>query len=179
MNIKITGFLVVFFLFISMPFSLHAQDEANSETAIKDAMNLSNEGKYNEAIEKLQLIISQQSGVQGLSAHEHLGFIYFKTKQYPYAISEFEQSIAINKDAAMAYYYLGLIYEAKAINEKNLPTGHDLLKKALQDWEEFLRSSDLPGEITGSHNNMGVTPADKQKFAKRHIRMIKEELENE
>lgn len=179
MNIKSTSFLFVLLLSMSMPLNLYSQDENSSETGLKDAMNLSNVGKFSEAIEKLQLLIKQQPDAQGLLAHEHLGFVYFKAKQYDNALNEFEQITRTNADSTISYYYLGLIYEARAIKNTDPGSSKEEKRKALRSWEEFLRCSALPQDTTEAHKNRIMAPADRRKFAQRHIHMLEEELGNE
>ena len=161
-----------------MPLNLYSQDENGSEAALQGAMSLSNEGKFSEAIEKLQLIIKQQQDAQNSVIHEHLGFVYFKAKQYDNALNEFEQIIKINSDSTISYYYLGMIYEARAIKDTDPASSKEQKKKALRSWEEFLRCSALPQGTSETHKNM-MAPADREKFAKRHIHMLEEELEDE
>jgi len=56
-----------------------------------------------------------------------------------------------------------LIYEAQALNEADANRARDLRNKALQNWEEFVRTAE-------------PDRADKIETAKKHISMIKEKI---
>ncbi|MCB4792891.1 MAG: hypothetical protein LHV68_13560 [Elusimicrobia bacterium] len=174
---KIKSFFVVltFLLTVLSGFCL-AQE---NEDGIKDAMVLSNSGKSGQAVEKLKQIIGQRQGQEKSTAQMHLGFVYFKDRQFDNALNEFTGVLTVDKDRTLAYYYLGLIYEAKALSETDLQSSKEQKLKALQAWQEFLRCAAITEKKAEAHKNRGMNKENDLKLAERHIQMLKEMLGNE
>jgi len=81
------------------------------------ARNLKEEGKYDEAIAKLQGVLKQYP--RDRVVRNELGRIYFLQKQYSDAVREFETTLSIDPEDLQAHYNLMLCYnglgdEAKA-----------------------------------------------------------------
>ena len=81
------------------------------------ARDLKEEGKYNEAIAKLQNVLKQYP--RDRVVRNELGRIYFLQKKYTDAVKEFETTLSIDPEDLQAHYNLMLCYnglgdEAKA-----------------------------------------------------------------
>ena len=81
------------------------------------ARNLKEEGKYNEAITKLQSVLRQYP--RDRVVRNELGRIYFLQKKYSDAVQQFEYTLTIDPEDLQAHYNLMLCYnglgdEAKA-----------------------------------------------------------------
>jgi tetratricopeptide (TPR) repeat protein len=81
------------------------------------ARDLKEEGKYDEAIAKLQSVLKQYP--RDRVVRNELGRIYFLQKQYTNAVKEFEITLGIDPEDLQAHYNLMLCYnglgnEAKA-----------------------------------------------------------------
>ena len=60
--------------------------------------------------------------------HYNLGVFYTKNKEYPRAIAEFEKTIELNPEDALAYFNLGFIYAEHFANRK----------KAIKRFQQYL-----------------------------------------
>ena len=179
MNKKYISLLFVLAVFVFVPLNLYSHDENNENPALKEAMSLSKKGKFNDAIEKIQILIKQHDGGKNTILRLHLGFVYFKAKQYDNSLAEFNQVLSENKDLAAPYYHTGLIYEAMAIGEKEIASKTKYRKMALETWKEYLRRSSMTEDKTKEHKISLKRKKDHVKFAKRHIKELSEELGNE
>ena len=66
--------------------------------------------------------------------HYNLGVFYSKNKEYPRAIAEFEKTIELNPEDALAYFNLGFIYaEHFEDRKKAIERFHQYLKLAKKD----------------------------------------------
>jgi tetratricopeptide (TPR) repeat protein len=171
--------LLIFVMFSVVPTNLYSQGENKEEPALMEAMKLSKKGKFTQAIEKIQLLIKQHDGDKNLVYHLHLGFVYFKAKQYDNSLSEFNQVLAIDKDFAVPYYHVGLIYEAMALVEKDKAEKVKYKKTALENWKEYLRCSSMPEDKTKEYKFSLKKKKEHINFANRHIKELTEELVNE
>jgi Flp pilus assembly protein TadD len=86
------------------------------------ARNLKEEGKYDQAIAKLQSVLKQYP--RDRVVRNELGRIYFLQKKYSDAVQEFETTLSIDPEDLQAHYNLMLCYnglgdEAKAEAHKN------------------------------------------------------------
>jgi Flp pilus assembly protein TadD len=72
------------------------------------ARNLKEEGKYEDAIFKLQSVLKQYP--RDRVVHNELGRIYFLQKKYSDAVREFEATLAIDPEDLQAHYNLMLCY---------------------------------------------------------------------
>jgi tetratricopeptide (TPR) repeat protein len=73
------------------------------------ARNLKEEGKYEDAIFKLQSVLKQYP--RDRVVHNELGRIYFLQKKYSDAVREFEATLAIDPEDLQAHYDLMLCYK--------------------------------------------------------------------
>jgi tetratricopeptide (TPR) repeat protein len=72
------------------------------------ARNLKEEGKYDEAIKKLQSVLKQYP--RDRVVRNELGRIYFLQKKYQDAVKEFEVTLSIDPEDLQAHYNLMLCY---------------------------------------------------------------------
>ncbi|MFH1369440.1 MAG: tetratricopeptide repeat protein [Elusimicrobiota bacterium] len=143
---------------------------------IKDAMDLAGAGKYDEAAEGLNRLISQKPEAENLEARLSLGLVYYKMKRYDNALEEFGKSISISPDNPMAYYFMGMIYEQKAVGSAN-GTTRALKQKALDAWQKYLDSSAKPANSSlSAYKHAGISKKGCVKRAKKHIKVLKGEL---
>lgn len=144
---------------------------------LKDAMEMSRNGKHEEAIAAINKIILEDSS--NIQAHISLGLVYYKMKQYDNSLNEFSKTIDIKKESPMAYYFTGLIYEEKAMAVSGAEA-KNLKRKALDAWQNYLAiSENSTQETSESHRHIGITKKESIQSAKKHIKVLKEELENE
>jgi tetratricopeptide (TPR) repeat protein len=153
---------------------LYAADMNDRTLIVRDAMQLAHQGKHDEAIARLQEFIRQTNDADTASVHLHLGFIYSRLDQYENALREFSRTVELDPISPMAYYFMGMIYEAKAIGN-NRVTIREMERKALEAWKKFVSCAD---KVTQSRTN-GMTREESIKRAQRHILMLSEELSDE
>ena len=168
----------MFILFGFVSLYVYANKVDKQVLSLKDVMQLAKNGKYNEAIEEIKQIIKQKPDKENVEAHLGLGLIYYKIKQYENALDEFVKTAEIKRNSPMAYYFMGLIYEKKAISEIDKMTAKDMKRKALKAWQNYL-GCDHKKEMKEAHRNIGITVKESIKRAKRHIKMLQEDLDNE
>ncbi|HZR57980.1 MAG TPA: tetratricopeptide repeat protein [Terriglobales bacterium] len=84
-----------------------AATSSNPRSSIfADAHRLMQQGKYDDAIERLQSLATQNPKTEGL--HHELGAAYYKKGNYPKAAEEFKQAIEAKPDDREAVQLLGL-----------------------------------------------------------------------
>lgn len=179
MRKNVTGFLIMLMLCGALPQYLLAHNSAEHDLSLKDAMGLARARKYDEAIAEIQQLIQKKQDTGTIVEHQHLGFVYFRARQYNNAIDEFSKTIAMEKNSPMAYYFMALIYEKKAINSKNRGDEQDLESKALQAWRDFMTYSGPSRIRPESHRNIGISVKESIRRAERHIRLLEEGLRHE
>jgi hypothetical protein len=146
------------------------------EPSIRDAMRLSREGKTTEAVALLKEMIRQKSRRRGEGSPFAPRFRLFQGKKHDEALAEFDRTIAIDKDTPLAYYFKGLIYEAKAKNDK---ANEDLYEsKALEAWNNVLETSERVKDRPRKPRK-GITVEKAVEQAKEHVAKLKEELRDE
>jgi tetratricopeptide (TPR) repeat protein len=177
MRKMVVSFLCGLFLLGISPLHGHAQEAGSPDPALREAMQLANDGKYTEAIDEIKLIIQRQPGTEDIHAHLSLGLVYFKSKQYGHALDEFQKTISIRKETPMAYYFTGLIYEMNALGEIDRTARNSLKMRALESWQNYLeyRSKIKPK----AHKDGKIIVKDGIGLAKRHIKRLKEDLSHE
>jgi tetratricopeptide (TPR) repeat protein len=153
---------------------IFAADEKSSNALLKEAQALGSQGKYQEAIEKTKQAIEEKKVANNKRAHQYLGLMYFKTEQYDNSLSEFDQVIKTDEDSPMAYYFMALIYEAKALKEPAGPAASELKSNALLSWEKYLKYSEQRKTLSAAHENLGISLDKSVKQARKHIKMLKE-----
>lgn len=144
--------------------------------SVGEAMDLARNGKPDDAIREIRAIIAQNPAADNIEARLSIGLIYFKTGQYDNALAEFSAVASLRHDNPMAYYFMGMIYEQKALG---LPNGdaRAMKQKALDAWQNYLSTSEnTPPNAPERHRHIGVSKADSIKSAKKHIEVLREEL---
>jgi len=175
---KVSLFLAMAVLLLSgIALYVYSKEVSEQSCPFKEAMQLANDGKCDEAITLIKQTIKEKRDAESKGAHLNLGLVYYKAKQYDNALDEFVKTVEMNKKSPMAYYFMGLIYEAKAVEENDLKTKKDLQNSALKAWENYLSYSN--GKRPESHRNIGITVEESHKRAKQHIATLKEELHHE
>ncbi len=93
-------------------------------------------GKYQEAIEQIDLVINDQSieAKDRALARIALGDIYQLQKKWQEAIPEYEKAISLNPDPARAYFNIGLAQFMSALSKFSLLSFQEL---GTQDRERF------------------------------------------
>lgn len=179
MHRKIMTIIFIGAIFGTMPGIVCAKEKENALPSLKDAMNLSRHGKTGEAIDIIKKLMAQSTEENNIDAQLALGFVYFKAKQYDAAVDEFKKSIAVSKDNLMALYFTGLIYEKKAkAGDISPEISRELKEKALESWKNYLAISET-AKIKKLHKHLHLTKKESIKRAKKHIAVLKGELENE
>lgn len=140
-------------IFIGMVSAVQAAGSV--EENLKQAIQLSNQGRKEEAVQILQGL-----GVQNPSDDRVflcLGLIYRSLQRYDDAIRAFERAVSI-KASGEGYYSLGLLYEGKAIGDES--GARHWVEKAKAAWTSFLR----------------MNPADSKKaeVAARHLKNLED-----
>ena len=177
MKKRIIGLSFVCILFLALPFIMQAKECCKDNPDIKEAMEMSRNGRNEEAVTAINTIIQQDPG--SIQAHISLGLVYYKMKQYDNSLDEFSKTIALRKESPMAYYFTGLIYEEMAMAVSGSEV-KNLKRKALDSWQNYLEISERSGqEPSESHRHIGITKKESILSAKKHIKVLKEELENE
>jgi len=123
-----------------------------SEEQIREALDLANQGKKTEAIQKFQTLATENPNDPRI--HLSLGLLYQSTDQDDQAIEQLEQADRL-KPSPEASFALGHLYEAKLMTTKN-PTYKEKAKAA---WQTFL--------------NLAPSQADhRRKVAEKHLRRL-------
>jgi tetratricopeptide (TPR) repeat protein len=175
---KTRNILIIMFLFCFVPLYAQAQQGKQSLT-IRSAMKLDESGKHSEAVEALKNIISQNPEPKNMQAHLSLGLIHFREGEYYDALDNFSKSVAIKSDNPMAYYFMGMIYEKKALGTSNWAVAKEMKTKALQSWQNYITCVDSKKVTPDAHRNIGITIKEGIRRAKKHIEILKEGLRDE
>ena len=170
-------FSIAFAMFMFCFALLFAQD--NKLLTVKDAMQMDKQGNHDEAIELVKQIISKNPETENSQAHMSLGMIYFRDGQYDNAIEEFGKAIAIKKKSPMAYYFLGLLYEKKALGTPDTAETQLMKRKALVSWQNYTICVDSSNIRPDGHENIDVTVSEAIRRAGKHIEILKGGLRNE
>jgi tetratricopeptide (TPR) repeat protein len=179
MRMKRAAFLGVAAMIAAFGVSGYTFDKHNEDPAMREAMQLGKEGKYAEAIEAAKKVVMQKASPEKKQPHIFLGLMYFKTRQYDDALNEFSYTLTLDKNSPMAYYFLGLTYEAKAVESSDRTAVKLLKRKALESWENYTKFSRLKKPVEAHHRNLGITVQKSRESADKHIMMLKEELGDE
>lgn len=154
---KTTSKLLFLFMFSN---TILFANPPEKEQKLKEAIALSNKGKYEDALSILKFLAGENSNDERLFLS--MGFIYQTIGNTNDALSSFEKAVQI-KPSENGYYSLGLLYEAKAIQELNNKNSLQTLKKALASWNDFV--------------NLNSKDTKKVEVATRHIKNIKEQIQ--
>jgi tetratricopeptide (TPR) repeat protein len=158
---------------------VHAHEPAGRDPALQAAMNLGKEGKFAEAIEAAERIVQQKKGAPDKYIHVFLGLMYYKTKQLDNALNEFSYTLVLDKNSPMAYYFLGLTFEAKALASTDVTAIRLMKRKALESWQNYMKFSVLRKHAPEYHRNIGISVQKSHESAEKHIKVLKEALGDE
>lgn len=115
--ISVLGVLLMSFL-ILMP---ARAEQGKPLLTLKQAMELDKHGKFNEAVEAIKQIIDQNPAQDKSKAYMSLGLVYFRNGDNENALTAgFLKTVEVKKENAMAYYFMGMIYEKKRFLLQNL-----------------------------------------------------------
>ena len=139
--------------------------EDSDSGSIREAIRLSKNGDYQGAITIFNELLKKDDYMKNPAIHFHLGLAYYSSGQYNEALKAFITTETLDQTKGLPYYFTGLIYEAKALSEKDPQQVRALKTKALASWQDFLRFAD-------------ADKRDKNKIpvAEKHISLLKEEL---
>lgn len=121
--------LALFLGIINWTFS---QDQEKIKSDLKEGMELINQNKLEEALEKFEKVIELDSTGIGGVAHNEIGYIYLKSKDSANALLWFNKSIGINPR-----------YPKPRINKAITYITSNDLEKAIISLDEFI--NELPG----------------------------------
>lgn len=167
---------VLIMLLLSCSIVIPAQAGQGKLLTLKQAMELDKNNKFKESVEAIKQIIDQNSAQDKAKAYFSLGLVYFRNADYENALSGgFLKTVEIKKENPMAYYFMGMIYEKKALSTSKPDLEKDMKSKALEAWQNYLKyAGDNPSY---PHNNIGVSPQESIKRAKNHVDMLQEGLQ--
>lgn len=137
--------------------------ENNDEGSIKEAIEMCNQGNYKGAIDIFAGLLQKNVNSGNANLHYNLGLAYYSSGIYDLALKEFAVTQKLDKSNYMTSYFMGLIYESKALKDKDANHAKILKTKALSAWAEFLDSAD-------------PVKTEKIAIAQKHIDTLKEEL---
>jgi tetratricopeptide (TPR) repeat protein len=162
-----------------VPPAVHAVEARQRDPILQAAMNLVKEKNYAAAIDMVTQSLAQGKLADTYEAHLFLGAAYYKSKQYDNAGMEFDKTVAIDKTSRMSYWFLGHIYEAKAL-KTTVPDEQVALKtKALEAWQNFLQYPRSTDALPLSQKHIGISVEESTEQAKKHIKMLEGELHHE
>ncbi len=160
--------------------AVYAQPQGRPSPTLKDAVAMARDGRCDEAIELIKKIISQNPPQENKEAYLSMGVVYFKCKKYDNALNAFESAAGIMKESPMAYYFIGMIYEKKAVGETERDAARLMKQKALDAWQLYLTySGKTEMKSLGSHRNACVTVENGVATAKKHVKLLTEDLSND
>jgi tetratricopeptide (TPR) repeat protein len=81
------------------------------KTAFSDAVTLSNEGKFDEAIAKFNEVVAKVP--KCTECQTNIGAVYFKKKDYDQSEAAYKKAIEVNPQSAEAYMGLANVYNAQ------------------------------------------------------------------
>lgn len=162
-NISKKGIVLIISLVLLFPLALSGED--NDIGSVREAIRLSKNGDYQGAINIFNELLKKDDYMKNPAVHFHLGMAYYSSGKYDEALKEFIATASLDPTKNMPYYFTGLIFEAKALSEKDPQQVRALKTKALASWQDFLQFAD--------HDKR-----DKSKIAiaEKHINLLKEEL---
>jgi tetratricopeptide (TPR) repeat protein len=173
----VVGLIVLVFLSGALSLYVYANKNDKPVPTLKDAMALARQGKPAEAVEIIKQIINL--GPDNTQNHLSLGLVYFNSSQYDNALTEFTKTTDMNKNSPMAYYFMGLIFEKKALVETGAANAKDYKKKAIVAWQNYIGCDRSAIKIPEGHKNIGISLKESIRRAKRHIEVLQEDLRND
>lgn len=82
------------------------KDRIGAYEKFSDAMSDSQHGRYQESIEKLNVVLKTEPN--STPAHYLQGLNYYRQKMFPEAITELEKTVQLSPDYALAFFNLGM-----------------------------------------------------------------------
>lgn len=155
------GILLILSILLLLPVVLPAED--NDSGSIREAIRLSKNGDYQGAISIFNELLKKDDYMKNPAVHFHLGMAYYSSGKYNEALNEFTTTGNLDPTREMPYYFIGMIYEAKALAETDPLKAKELKNKAIVAWDNFLKYADADKK-------------DKIKIAEKHLNLLKEEL---
>jgi len=171
---KIKASLVLLTLALFCP-ALPAAQQGRKLPTIKEAMELDHQGKHGEAVEAINRIIVEGSAAAKLQAYLSLGLVYFRDGDYDNAVDGFSRALEMSKTNPMANYFLGMIYEKKALGTPSAEVSKDMKMKALKCWQDYMANVGTT-KIPDVHRNIGISVKEGIKRAKKHVEILKKGL---
>lgn len=151
--------------------------EGESNLSLREAVALSKDGRFEESIAAVKEIIGRTSGDENRQAHQGLGLVYFKARQYDNALAEFTTTVSMRKESPMAYYFMALIHEKQAVAEKDAAARKELKGKALASWHNYLAFAGKGGgDPAKPRPHIKIKIEKGIKTAKKHIATLEREL---
>ncbi|MDO8470853.1 MAG: tetratricopeptide repeat protein [bacterium] len=117
-----------------------ALDPFFAPARIQEALLIEKEGKWEEAVGILQLLLSRSQDEEALV---QLGRMYYNKKRYADAIAQFERALSLEGTNSNARYALALCYEAVGDNSR-----------AIQELEKVLQLNPDNSEIKQKLNHL-------------------------
>ncbi|OGF48760.1 MAG: hypothetical protein A2231_13285 [Candidatus Firestonebacteria bacterium RIFOXYA2_FULL_40_8] len=97
-----------------------------AKETFKQGVELANQGKYDEAIVILKLVL--EYGSLDADVHLNLAIVYANKKEYSEAIKEAELAAKAKPGSITTFYLLGMLYEKKNDNAKALSAWQRVLE---------------------------------------------------
>jgi arylsulfatase A-like enzyme/Tfp pilus assembly protein PilF len=105
---------------------------------ISDAIALSQHGKFQESVDKLNEALKTESN--SVPVHYLQGLNYYRMKNFPAAVEQLERTVQLSPDYTLALFYLGVAYAHVGETDKSITT----LKRELElDPANFTAAYDL------------------------------------
>ncbi len=127
----LNGMTIAIFLLVFMMQVAHA--DTSGEGKLKQAIQLSNQGKPAEALKILSILAQENPSDDRVFLS--LGLVYRSLERYDHAIQSFERAVSINSSEE-GHYSLGLLYEGKVLRDE--ANAASWTAKAKSAWSSFL-----------------------------------------
>jgi arylsulfatase A-like enzyme/Flp pilus assembly protein TadD len=124
------------------------KDRVQTYELVSDAMEESQHGEYAGSTEKL--IAALKSDPDSIPVHYLLGLNYYRTREFPKAVEQFQKVLQLSPDYTLAVFYLGLSYARVGDFDQAITT----LKRALE----------LDASNFAAAYNLGAAYVKKQMF---------------
>jgi tetratricopeptide (TPR) repeat protein len=157
--------------------NIRVASAAESPISLEDAKALGRDGRYEQAITIAQMILLQEPPSENKRTMLFLGLMYYKAGRHTEALAQFKEVATRYQDSTMAYYFMGMIYEAMAVAEQNTVTAKDLKRQALSAWETYIARAEANLSVSAAHTDTGVSREESIKRAQKHISLLQEALQ--
>ncbi|MEI8218111.1 MAG: hypothetical protein WCG51_03575 [Elusimicrobiota bacterium] len=159
--------------------SAHAGEPALQNPRMQEAMELVKTKNYAAAIDMVTRSIAAGQVADTAETHVFLGALYFKIKQFDNALPEFTQAIASDTNNRMAFWFLGHIYESKALAIADPGQKAAIQRQALESWQHFLVCPRTTATLPVSQKHISISVEESNENAKKHIKILEGELHHE